>query len=169
MECYYTVFDTRFGWVAIAGSQAGLRRLTLPQETPDKALKLIADLVPQSAAKASDFSEVIFQLQRYFEGKKVDFSEKLDLQSATPFQQEVWRLTRSIPHGETRTYGWVAAKLGRPKSARGVGQALARNPLPIIIPCHRVVGFGKSLGGFTGGLEMKSNLLKLELLSHHSL
>lgn len=162
MEYYYTVFDTRFGWIAVAGSQSGLRRLTLPHSAPDKALKLVADLILQSVAKTSHFTDLAFRLQRYFEGEKVGFPDELDLRDATPFQQEVWRLTRSITYGETRTYGWIAKELGKLGGARGVGQALARNPLPIIIPCHRVVAAGGSLGGFAGGLEMKRKLLKLE-------
>lgn len=162
MRYFYTVFDTEFGWMAIVGSEAGLRRLTLPQASADKALKLVADLIPHSVANTSYFSELTFRLQLYFEGEKVDFPDDLDLSGTTPFQQDVWKLTRSIPYGKTRTYGWVAKELGKSKGARGVGQTLARNPLPIIIPCHRVIGSGGSLVGFGGGLEMKKNLLKLE-------
>ena len=93
----------------------------------------------------------------------MDFPDKLDLARATRFQQDVWQITRTIPYGETRSYAWVAGQLGLPMAVRAVGQALARNPLPIIIPCHRVVGSHGGLGGFRGGLEMKRHLLNLEV------
>lgn len=159
----YTVIDTEFGWMAVVGSEKGLLRLTLPQPGPDKALALIAELVRKSTANTSFFSELLYKLQCYFEGQRVDFPIELDLDNTTSFQQAVWKLTHSIPYGETRTYGWIAKELGRPLGQRAVGQALARNPLPIVIPCHRVVGSKGSLGGFSGGLDMKRRLLDLEI------
>ncbi|MCP4607507.1 MAG: methylated-DNA--[protein]-cysteine S-methyltransferase, partial [Planctomycetes bacterium] len=129
----------------------------------DKALVLISDFLPKAAADTTAFRELGFRLTRYFEGEKIDFSDDLDLRGSTDFQRDVWEANCSIPYGETRTYGWIAEKLGRPGSVRAVGQALARNPLPIIIPCHRVVGSSGSLGGYSGGLELKKRLLELEL------
>lgn len=158
----YTVFDTEFGWMAIVASEQGLCRLTLPQPAADKALVLISDLLPKSSADTASFRDLIFRIGRYFEGEKVEFPDELDLRSSTGFQRDVWRLTSAIPCGETRTYMWIAEELGRPGSVRAVGQALARNPLPIIIPCHRVVGSNGAIGGFSGGLEMKKRLLALE-------
>ncbi|MDP2600040.1 MAG: MGMT family protein [Deltaproteobacteria bacterium] len=84
------------------------------------------------------------------------------LKEATPFQKRVWRVLQTIPCGETRTYKWVAQKVGKPKAARAVGQACGANPLPLIIPCHRVVASGGKLGGFSLGLAMKKRLLKWE-------
>ncbi len=101
-------------------------------------------------------------LNRYLSGEQVDFAPiPLDLSSATPFQCKVWEETRSIPYGTTLTYGQLAARLGIPKGARAVGQALKKNPTPIIIPCHRVVG-QKGLTGFSGGLNWKKRLISLE-------
>ncbi len=158
----YTVFDTEFGWMAIVASANGLCRLTLPQPAADKALVLIADYFPGAVVDSSGFRELVFRLGSYFEGERIDFGDELDLRNFTVFQQSVWKLASSIPYGETRTYGWIAEELGRSGSVRAVGQALARNPLPIIIPCHRVVGSGGAIGGFSGGLEMKKRLLELE-------
>ena len=148
--------------MAIVASPYGLCRLTLPQPAVDKALVLISDILPKATADTGAFRELGFRLTRYFEGEKIGFSDELDLRASTDFQQDVWKTTCSIPYGETETYGWVAEKLGKPGSVRAVGQALARNPLPIIVPCHRVVGSGGSLGGYSGGLELKKRLLELE-------
>jgi methylated-DNA-[protein]-cysteine S-methyltransferase len=111
------------------------------------------------------FDDLPHRLSRYLEGEPVDFPDKLDLGEITRFQQNVWQIVRTIPYGETRSYGWVANKLGSPKAARGVGQALARNPMPIVIPCHRVIGSNGSLGGFGGGVGVKEFLLRLERAS----
>ena len=159
---HYTAFDTDFGWVAIVSSEDGLLRLTLPHPTADGALASLTPLPSQPVTATSFFGDLPYRLQRYFGGQKVDFPDKLDLSWATPFQGAVWRLNCSVPYGETRTYGWIAKKLERPQSARAVGQAMARNHFPIVVPCHRVVGSDGSLVGFGGGLAMKRRLLALE-------
>ena len=98
----------------------------------------------------------------YCRGQKAAFPDQLDLSRATPFQCQVWEATRLIPYGETRSYAWVASQVKRPEAARAVGQALGRNPLAIIVPCHRVIASDGKLCGFGGGLEMKEHLLHLE-------
>lgn len=102
------------------------------------------------------------QLTAYFIGCPVYFPDELDLSRATPFQRRVWQAARLIPYGQTRSYAWVAGQAGAPLAARAVGQALGMNPLPVIIPCHRVLASDGAMGGFTGGLEMKQRLLALE-------
>jgi methylated-DNA-[protein]-cysteine S-methyltransferase len=102
------------------------------------------------------------QLQAYAEGQPASFDFPLDLSSGTLFQQKVWHALGGIPHGQTRSYAWVARKMGRPKAARAVGAACGANPVPIIIPCHRVIASDGSLGGFSGGLRWKKRLLGLE-------
>jgi methylated-DNA-[protein]-cysteine S-methyltransferase len=92
----------------------------------------------------------------------VTFPDELDLPQATTFQRKVWEITRLIPYGETRSYSWVAEQLGKAGAVRAVGRALARNPLPIITPCHRVVEKDGTLGGYSGGVEIKEYLLQLE-------
>jgi methylated-DNA-[protein]-cysteine S-methyltransferase len=108
------------------------------------------------------FEETIGRFQAYFSGHKMDFPDKLDISEATPFQSRVWQAARLIPYGETRSYAWVAGQIGKPQAARAVGQALGRNPLPVIIPCHRVLAADGGLGGFGGGMETKKFLLSLE-------
>lgn len=101
------------------------------------------------------------QLREYFEGERQDFSVPLDLRG-TAFQRAVWQALREIPFGETRTYGELARRLGSPDATRAVGAANGRNPVSIIVPCHRVIGSSGKLTGFAGGLEAKGFLLDLE-------
>ena len=102
------------------------------------------------------------ELQLYLEGRLTRFTGRLDLSGTTAFSRKVWRVTRKIPFGQVRTYAWVAEKVGEPQSVRAVGRALGRNPVPIFVPCHRVVGSGGWLGGFSAGLSIKRWLLALE-------
>lgn len=101
-------------------------------------------------------------LEAYLRGEEVDWSQLPLLPRGTPFQLRVWEELKKIPYGETRTYGQIAACVGNPRAARAVGSANNRNPIPIIIPCHRVVGAGGKLGGFLWGVDIKQKLLALE-------
>ena len=102
------------------------------------------------------------QICEYLAGRRQKFSLPLDLEAIPPFQKKVLRLALRIPYGRTVTYGQLAARAGRPRAARAVGRAMARNPLPLVIPCHRVVATGGGLGGYSGGLNLKRRLLALE-------
>lgn len=158
----YIIFHTDVGWVGILGSAAGLQRVILPQNAAAEIQQRLGDIVGHAVQSSQPYEDLIMRLQDYFDGNRVDFPDKLDLSGATPFQREIWRAVRYIPHGETRSYTWVAEQVGRPEAARAVGQALGRNPLPVIIPCHRVIARSGGIGGFSGGLEMKKFLLNLE-------
>jgi methylated-DNA-[protein]-cysteine S-methyltransferase len=164
-ELIYAVFQTAAGWAGILGSSAGLLRTTLPQPSEQEVYRLLGSGLGRANLSPRPFEGLIRRFQAYFSGQRVDFPDKLDLSGASPFQREVWQAARLIPYGQTRTYAWLAAQVGNPGAARAVGQALGRNPLPIIIPCHRVVSNSGSLGGFSGGLEMKRFLLNLEKTS----
>lgn len=158
---YYTIFNTNMGWVGILGSDSGLMSTTLPQPSAREAERRLGDRLKAAVPLEKPFTDLIERLKGYFAGQRVSFPDALDLSSATNFQRQVWRLVRLIPYGETRSYSWVAEQLGKAGAARAVGQALARNRLPIIIPCHRVVSDG-GLGGYSGGLVVKKSLLHLE-------
>jgi len=158
----YITFNTRMGWVGILGSAKGLLRTTLPQPSAQEVRKLLGEKVKHAARSPSLFDDLTERLRIYFGGGTADFPDKLNLKGATPFQRRVWAVTRLIPYGDTRSYKWVAEQMGKPGAARAVGQALSKNPLPIIIPCHRVVKADGKLGGFSDGLEMKRRLLNLE-------
>lgn len=117
----------------------------------------------RATAKDDGRSHLAADLRRYFAGERVDFSEyEVDFTEYTPFERAVLRATQAIPYGETRTYGEIAAKIGKPDAARAVGQALGKNRTCILVPCHRVVAANGGLGGFTGGLHWKKDLLALE-------
>lgn len=102
------------------------------------------------------------ELARYLNGERVDFQVEMDLTGCTDFQRRVYQAARSIPQGETRSYAWVAERCGIPQGSRAVGQALKRNPIVIIIPCHRVIASDGGIGGFSGGLDWKRLLLDWE-------
>ena len=158
----FFIFDTELGYVGILGSGAGLRRTTLPQSSEGEVADLL--LVNETAASSSAqfFGDLAGRLREYYGGKQVSFSDELDLNGATLFQRDAWRAAQSIPYGETRSYAWIAGRIGRPESARAVGQAMHHNPLPVIVPCHRVVGSDGRLVGFGGGIDLKGRLLELE-------
>lgn len=159
---FHTIFNTAAGWVGILGSARGLRRATLPQRTEQAVYDLLGDSLKNSTVSPQWFTDLIDRYRAYFSGLRTDFPDTLDLAFGTPFQRAVWQATRHIPYGKTRSYKWVADRVGSPKALRAVGQALARNPLPIIIPCHRVLSKDGGLGGFSGGLKIKRFLLRLE-------
>jgi len=104
----------------------------------------------------------VAQLGDYFAGRRATFDLPLDLQGGTPFQQSVWRALLAIPSGRTTSYGSLSRDVGRPAAVRAVGAAVGRNPLSVVVPCHRVLGSDGSLTGYAGGLERKTALLKLE-------
>jgi len=159
---FYSVFKTTAGWVGILGSSAGLIHTTLPEPSEKEVISSLGNSLSRATLSPYHFEDLIKRFQTYFSGRRADFPDKLDLNEATPFQHEVWEAARQIPYGQTRSYAWVAGQIGKPGAARAVGQALGRNPLPIIIPCHRVLASSGRLGGFSGGLEMKKYLLTLE-------
>jgi len=163
-ELKYTISYIDIGWVGVLGSNAGLLRTTLPQPLAQEAERLLGDWVKEATSSEDFFADLLQRLRGYFAGYRVAFDDGLDLSLATAFQRQVWQLTRLIPYGETRSYSWVAERLGKAGAGRAVGQALGQNPLPIIVPCHRVVAKDGRLGGYSGGVDRKSYLLRLEAL-----
>ena len=158
----YTVFKTKKGWIGVLGTKAGLQAVTLPQTTRQQAVDALGKRVKQAEISTELFKGLERRLQDYYSGKKTTFVETLYFSEAPTFQKHVWEAARLIPCGETRSYGWIAKQIGKPKAARAVGQALGKNPFLVIVPCHRVIAGDGTLGGFGGGLEMKRVLLELE-------
>jgi methylated-DNA-[protein]-cysteine S-methyltransferase len=159
---YYDILSTPAGWSGVLATDSGLVAITLPQKTEAQARRALGEKPSGAAPTQERFRDLAHSLETYFNGTRTDFTDALDLSGASPFERRVWETARLIPYGETRSYGWLASKLGQPGAARAVGQALGRNPLPIIVPCHRVVAGDGGLGGYSGGIEVKKWLLKLE-------
>ncbi len=165
MSLYYDVFETPMGWIGVTASSKGIRSATLPQPSPEECVALLGDEVRGATLLEWPFEELRKEMDSYFRGETVAFSQPLDFEDAPPFFKRAWKACRSIPMGETRSYQWLAAQAGRPRAARAAGQAMARNRLPLLIPCHRVIGSDGDLCGFGKGesaLDLKRRLLELE-------
>jgi methylated-DNA-[protein]-cysteine S-methyltransferase len=152
---YYTYAASPIGQLLLAGSADALQVIGFPHG--DKARR--ADIGWERYGEP--FKKTARQLNEYFAGERREFELEL-APEGTKFQVEVLEALRGIPYGETRTYRDIAVAVGRPKAVRAVGNANGRNPLPIVIPCHRVIGSDGSLTGFGGGIEAKRYLLDLE-------
>ena len=165
MKKFHRTFETDWGWCAVAGTYKGVYAFLLPVSSPEKAESNLLSLIGgESRRVRKGFDDVVDYVRRYFRGEKVVFNFPLDMSLGTPFMRRVWKAARLIPYGETRTYAWVARMAGSPRAFRAVGMALARNPLPLFVPCHRVIGSDGSLRGFTapGGVKLKMKLLEHE-------
>jgi methylated-DNA-[protein]-cysteine S-methyltransferase len=157
------LLETELGWIGLARSNKGLVGLNLPRPTRERALTdLLTDFPDGVLTDLSAFGDVVEPLRRYTAGQPVQFRVPLDLSRVTPFRRKALEVAARIPYGETRTYGWIARQIGQPRASRAVGQAMATNPIPIIIPCHRVIASDGSLGGYGGGLDLKKHLLWIE-------
>ena len=148
----YTTWRSPIGELLLAGSGDAIRAIQYPGRH-----SIRGEWVEASAP----FAEAVEQLERYFAGERKEFDLPLEM-PGSEFDRKVWSELRRIPYGETCSYGEIARAIGRPERARAVGSANARNPLPIVVPCHRVIGADGSLVGYGGGLELKQALLDLE-------
>ncbi len=152
---------TAAGMVDLFFSGRGITRVELPHARKKSRVERLG-AGTAGTSRPTVGKNAANQFRRYFSGKPVTFDVPLDLGQATDFQKAVWKAAATIPYGETRSYAWVAKLIGRPTAARAVGQALGANPVPVIIPCHRVISSAGTLGGFSGGLAMKKHLLGME-------
>lgn len=159
---YLFVLQTRLGWMGIAAGSRGINSLILPRPSQQEVTRRLQAEFPQGIVQGSAPDEIARPLSEYAEGRCRRFALDVDLSGVRPFHRRVLEAIQDIPFGETRSYGWVAREIGEPKAARAVGRALARNPIPIIIPCHRVIASSGGLGGYGGGLPLKRKLLQLE-------
>jgi len=143
--------------LGVVASEVGIRAIEL---------SAAAELPGQACESNPLLRQAVEQLRAYFAGELRDFGLTLDIQG-TEFQKRVWGELRNIPYGETRSYSFVANTIGAPKAVRAVGAANGRNPIPIVVPCHRVIGASGSLVGYGGGLPLKRLLLDLEARHSH--
>jgi methylated-DNA-[protein]-cysteine S-methyltransferase len=162
-DIVYGEVDSPFGVLHAAVTKRGLVRLAFPEEPEDDFLQELADkLSPRIVAGDAALDRVKRELDEYFAASRRRFELGLDWVLITPFAKRVLRKTAAIPYGGHLSYAEVAAEAGSPRGARAAGNALGSNPIPIVIPCHRVLHSGGGLGGYGGGLERKRYLLELE-------
>ena len=163
MNLYYAQLELAFGQVFLMGTDAGLYQLVLnehelPLNFPTWAEKFECEFVHDEGR----FGDIAIDLAGYFAGLQMDFDYPLDLRGATAFERAVWDKARQIPYGQVRSYKWLAAQVHHPNAFKAVGRALSMNPLPIVVPCHRVIMTDSTLGGFAAGVGWKERLLRLE-------
>jgi len=167
-EQHYLVFETANGFCGIAWTPAGITRFQLPAKSAEAANRHLLRRLPHAkpGTPPADVARAVSAARRYFAGEQTDFADlKLDLGEQTDFFERVYAAARRVEWGHTTTYGALAKELGGgPEAARDVGQAMAHNPVPLIIPCHRVLAAGGKLGGFSapGGATAKRHMLELE-------
>lgn len=163
MTFVYTAIESPVGRLYLAICDDKLCGLSLGRGAKDKLLEQLPSMNPEAEIKASKsaFKIIIKQLNEYFTGQRTEFELPLLLEG-TVFRKSVWNELTRIPYGKTISYGDLANRLEKPGGMRAVGAANGQNPIPIIVPCHRVIAYDGSLGGYTGGLEIKHKLLELE-------
>jgi methylated-DNA-[protein]-cysteine S-methyltransferase len=159
----HATLETPIGPIQFFGAEAGLIAVVLPNEGPPapeaRVRRLLGEV--EIVENPAALTAALMQFEAYFRGELREFDLPLDPRG-TPFQRQVWAAVARIPYGATRAYGEIAAAIGKPAAVRAVGLANGANPLPIVIPCHRVIGANGSLTGYGGGLEAKRRLLALE-------
>jgi methylated-DNA-[protein]-cysteine S-methyltransferase len=163
LDVAYATVESPFGRLLVAASTRGLLRLAYPDEPLEALMAELAEEVsPRILEAPGRLDPLRRQLDEYFAGSRRRFEFPIDWRLVRGFGRQVLRVTNHIPYGTVSTYGEVAVRTGRPKASRAVGNALGANPIPIVIPCHRVVRTGGGLGGYTGGVHRKERLLQLE-------
>jgi methylated-DNA-[protein]-cysteine S-methyltransferase len=163
LDVAYSTADSPFGPLLIARTPVGLVRLAYPNERPDDVLDELAVRVsPRVLEVSSRLDSVRRDLDEYFAGHRRRFRTRVDWSLTAGFGRRVLEATAAIPSGNVSTYREVAAAAGSPNGSRAAGNALGANPIPIIVPCHRVLRSGGGLGGYTGGIDRKELLLRIE-------
>jgi methylated-DNA-[protein]-cysteine S-methyltransferase len=164
VDVAYELHDTLLGRLIVGATCKGLVRVGLPSEDEGEVLQQLSDRISRRVLRSARPSLTLarHELDEYFEGTRRDFEVPLDWRLAQGFRREVLRATAEIPYGQTSSYRAVATRAGSPRAVRAAGTALATNPLPIVVPCHRVLRTGGALGSYRGGTAAKAALLELE-------
>ena len=164
-ETYYDVWPTAWGPIGAVAGPRGLRRIVLPHYSQDDLLALLSWEFPTAARSVGPFERFAPLTRGYFNGQAVDFSEiQCELPAKASFSGKVLRACRQVPHGQTVSYSELAGRIGRSDASRAVAGALSRNPMPLVVPCHRVTYRDGRLGGFSaeGGMTLKQRMLDME-------
>ena len=163
LDVAYATTDSPFGSLLLARTPRGLVRIGLPNQDADALLEDLATRVsPRVLEAPAQLDDARRELDLYFEGKLTDFDLALDWQLSKDFRREVLRAIARIPYGQTRSYTQMASSAGNERAVRAAGTACGTNPIPLVVPCHRVLRSGGALGGYGGGVPMKEGLLRLE-------
>lgn len=163
VDVAYAEVDSPIGKLLVATTPRGLAKLAFPSESPESVLERLArEISPRILELPTKLDDVRRQLDDYFSGRLTEFSLRVDLNRLANFQRAVLRAAKAIPYGKVSTYRGVATKAGNRAAYRAAGNALGANPVPIVVPCHRVLRSDGSLGGYGGGLAVKRLLLELE-------
>ncbi len=163
LDVAYATVDSPFGPLLVATTPRGLVRVNLPVQDPEETLEdLAARISPRVLEAPAQLDEVRRQLDRYFEGRLREFDLPLDWRLSKGFRLRALRAIDRIPYGRTRSYTQIAASAGNERAVRAAGTACGANPIPIVVPCHRVLRSSGGLGGYGGGLPMKEALLEME-------
>jgi len=162
LDLGFDVVDSPIGPLLVAATPHGLARISFAAEPGLHLESLARAFGPRVLRSASSVDAARRQLDEYFAGTRSAFDLDVDLRGAAPFARHVLGELARVPYGQTTTYGTLAAKVGAPRAARAVGTVMNRNPIPIVLPCHRVVGANGSLTGYAGGLDVKARLLRFE-------
>ena len=166
MTLSHCLFETIFGWMSLQKDETGLIKSTIPLESRDICIKKISESEKPTVLDNLEFKYLIERIQTYLSGSSDDFKDiSVSLGRNRTFFEKSWITCRKVPEGETRSYSWLADQVGNRKATRAVGQAMANNPLPIIIPCHRIIGKSGKLTGYGKGseyLSLKEKLLGIE-------
>lgn len=157
-----TGFPWQLTYLWIAATDDGICRIEFERLQTFETFKSGFDGFTVVERENAVLQNVMHALQRYFRGERLTLEIPVNVEQGTPFQHRVWEIVRRIPYGRTKSYGQIATELGNPRSMRAVGAANGANPVPIVVPCHRVVHADGKLGGYHGGLEIKDALLRLE-------
>lgn len=148
-ESFYDTFESPIGTLYLVFTGKILREVSFKK--PNEIIR-----------KREAPSLIKKELKEYFEDGREEFAQNIGLTKGTDFERQVWFALKEVPYGETRTYKWLAEKVGKPAACRAVGQALSRNPIPIILPCHRIIESDGSIGGYSAGVDIKRRLLEIE-------
>lgn len=160
---YYRMFDSSVGQIGLAFTQRGLCRVLISSPPQEDIFPLLNRELDGPVSQDDGVGQEVAEgLVRYLAGERWEYQGELDLTRGTPFQRQVWQEIKAIPYGEVRNYRWIAEQVGCARGQRAVGQANALNPIPLIIPCHRVIRSDGELGGYALGLALKWKLLALE-------
>ncbi|UCE19927.1 MAG: methylated-DNA--[protein]-cysteine S-methyltransferase [Gemmatimonadota bacterium] len=158
----YTIFPSRIGPLGLAATDRGICRLTMNADRGTFGIELETRYRCAAVDDDRSFGNERAMLEEYFQGKTKRFDCPLHFVEGTDFQRQVWHALRRIPYGQVRSYAWVAREIGHPRAVRAVGGANGRNPIAILVPCHRVIRSDGGLGGFGAGPEVKRALLRIE-------